>query len=273
MQVCCIVWAFVPARRAHITNNNSVGNINGEVSDWWTHTCVFGVWKPCSLLQAEQLWSCLKIFSEPTLTNVVQQFSRRLNELESWNLSCLPISRIHAKPAHWPVQDEILKPPSLILFWPKGICESSIWDQVMEMNWVLLGLSYTCAFLCELSDHSGVNRNAKKRRVSSGFWNGSKGLLQTDPWLSTTEKRNKVDFAVICPSRRHPPLFKTFKLGVRLYFWSVVLLQLQHTSGTGMGSASTCIIGCCIDTLALYWLHCKGVNPTTVSCPKREGIS
>ena len=39
-----------------------------------------------------------------------------------------------------------------------------------------------------------------------------------DPWLSTTEKRNKVDFAVICPSRRHPPFFKTFELGVRLYF-------------------------------------------------------
>ena len=44
------------------------------------------------------------------------------------------------------------------------------------------------------------------------------GLLRTDPWLSTTEKWNKVDFAVICPSRRDPPLFKTFKLGDRLYF-------------------------------------------------------
>lgn len=108
------------------TNNNSVGTINGEARDWWTHThthmcvCVFGVWKPCSLLQAEQLWSCLRIsFSEPTLTYVVQHFSRRLNEPESWNLSCLPISWIPTEPAHWPVQDETLKPPFLIFFDPK----------------------------------------------------------------------------------------------------------------------------------------------------------
>lgn len=195
MQVCCIAWAFVSVRRAHIANNNSVGTINGEANHWWTHThtcvCVFGVWKPCSLLQAEQLWSCLRIFSEPTLTNVVQHCSRRLNELESWNLSCRPISWILAEPAHRPVQDEILKPPFLILFWPKGICESSIWDQVMEMNWVLLGLSYICAFLCELSDHSGVNRNAKKRRISSGFWNGSKVFYERTPDYPRLKKETK----------------------------------------------------------------------------------